>query len=148
MPYLLFLKKRQNLELSFAVNYRLHFMASLFAYWVILQIFLLSTDFFIKINISKNSLRNTIRVSNILDPDQADILLGLIWVQTFCNSYQQINEVGNELTLVMLNIFNVLHSSPIFILLTSSNFQLFACIVNQRGKQYGPWLDQASSEDS
>ena len=28
-------------------------------------------------------------MSNSLDPDQADILSGLIWVQTVCKSYQQ-----------------------------------------------------------
>ena len=37
-----------------------------FASWVILHAFLLSTDFFF----SKNSFRNTISVSNRLDPDQ------------------------------------------------------------------------------
>ena len=33
---------------------------------------------------NKNTLRNTIRVSNSLDPDQARHFVGLIWVQTVC----------------------------------------------------------------
>ena len=38
---------------------------------VIFHVVLLSADFFSKLVFSKNSFRNTIRVSNILDPDQA-----------------------------------------------------------------------------
>ena len=33
-----------------------------------------------------------------LDPDQADILSGLIWVQTICKGYQQTTIVGKKLT--------------------------------------------------
>ena len=55
----------------------------------IIHAFLSSANFF-KINFfSKNSFRNTIRVSNILDPGQARILSGLIWIQTVCKDYQQ-----------------------------------------------------------
>ena len=43
----------------------------LFAYWEILDAFLSSADFFSKSTFSKNSLGNTIRVSNSLDPDLA-----------------------------------------------------------------------------
>ena len=42
-----------------------------FAYWVILHDFLSFADFFFKINISINLFRNTNRVSNSLNPDQA-----------------------------------------------------------------------------
>ena len=47
---------------------------------------------------SKKSFRNTIRVSNSLDPDQArqnmpDISSGLIWVQIVCKGYQQMAKV-------------------------------------------------------
>ena len=42
----------------------------------------------------KNSFRNTIRVSNSLDPDQAGHLVGLIWVQTVSKGYQQTALVG------------------------------------------------------
>ena len=35
-------------------------------------------------------------MSNSLDPDQA-IMLGLIWVQDVCKSYQQMTLVGKEL---------------------------------------------------
>ena len=35
-------------------------------------------------------------VSNSLDPDQAQHLLGLIWVQTVCKGYQQMTLVGEE----------------------------------------------------
>ena len=34
------------------------------------MLLLLSADFFLKLTFSKNSFRNTIRVSNGLDPDQ------------------------------------------------------------------------------
>ena len=49
----------------------------------------------------KKSFGNTIRVSNSLDPDQAQhFLLGLIWVQNclVCKGYQQTTLVGKELT--------------------------------------------------
>ena len=39
---------------------------------------------FFKINILKKILSGIPSVSNSLDPVQADILLGLIWVQTLC----------------------------------------------------------------
>ena len=42
----------------------------LFAYWVIFHAFLSSVDFF-KIIFFINSFRNTIRVSNSIEPDQA-----------------------------------------------------------------------------
>ena len=48
----------------------------LFAYWVILHAFLSSVDFFLKSTFSKKSFRNTIRVSNSLDPDQARHFVG------------------------------------------------------------------------
>ena len=48
----------------------------LFASWVIFQAFLSSADFFQNQFFSKNSFRNTIRVSNSLDPDQARQFVG------------------------------------------------------------------------
>ena len=52
--------------------------------------------FFSKSTFSKISFRNTIRVSNYLEPDQ--VLSGLIWVQTVGNrGYQQTTRVGNEI---------------------------------------------------
>ena len=53
------------------------------AYWVILHAFLSSVDLFSKSFFVK-SFRNTIKVSNSLDPDQARQNVGLIWVQTVC----------------------------------------------------------------
>ena len=63
------------------------------------MLLLLSADFFSKLTFSKNNFRNTIRVSNSLDPDQdrhsvgpdlslfdllrTDILSVLIWVCLF-----------------------------------------------------------------
>ena len=44
---------------------------SLCAYWVILNSYLSSANFFSKSASLKNSFRNTIRMSNSLDPDQA-----------------------------------------------------------------------------
>ena len=43
---------------------------------MLLQAFLSSADFFFKVNFFKKSLRNTIRVSNSLDPDQAEKNVG------------------------------------------------------------------------
>ena len=48
---------------------------------------------FSKSNFSKNSFRNTTRVSNSLDPDQAR---RLICVQTVCKGYQQTTPGGKE----------------------------------------------------
>ena len=53
--------------------------------------------FFFKSTLSKISLRNTIRVSNSLNQDQAGVLSGLIWVQTVCKCYQQTTVIGNAL---------------------------------------------------
>ena len=36
-------------------------------------------------------------MSNSFDPDLADSLSGLIWVQTVCKSYQRTTLLGNEL---------------------------------------------------
>ena len=52
--------------------------------------------FFFRVNFFANSFRNTIRVSNSLDPDQKRS--GLIWVQTVCQSYLQATLAGKELT--------------------------------------------------
>ena len=49
--------------------------------------FFVGSWFFSKSTFSKNSFRNTIWVSNRLDPDPADVLSGLIWVETVCKSY-------------------------------------------------------------
>ena len=48
---------------------------------------------FSKLTFKKNHFRNTIRVSNCLDPDQDRILLVLIWVQTIGKDYQQRTKV-------------------------------------------------------
>ena len=45
--------------------------------------------FFLNSTFLKNYFRNTIRVSNSLDPDQANKIPGLIWVQMVCKGYQQ-----------------------------------------------------------
>ena len=51
-----------------------------------------SADFFQnQLFFSKNYFRNTIRMSNILDPDQ--------WVQSVCKGYQQMTLGGKELYL-------------------------------------------------
>ena len=52
---------------------------------------------FSKSTFSKNSFRNIFRVSNSLDPDQAQSKTsGLVWVQTACKGYQQMTLVGKE----------------------------------------------------
>ena len=80
----------------------------LFAYWVIFVLFCHRLNLF-KINFfQKKSCRNTIRVANSLDPDQARQYVGpdldpnclqnvgLIWIQTVCQSYQQTALVGKD----------------------------------------------------
>ena len=61
-------KKRPNLKLSSAANYRWRFTLTLSAF------------------------RNSIRASNRLDPHQ-----NLIWVQTVCKGYQQMAKIINHL---------------------------------------------------
>ena len=61
-----------------------------------------SADIFFKIRLfvvvvfSKRSLGNISRVSSSLDPDHADVLSGLIWVQIVCKGYQQTTLVSKE----------------------------------------------------
>ena len=52
--------------------------------------FLLSVDFF-KINFFEKSFRNTCIyiLANSFEQDQANIMFGLIWVQTISKGYQQ-----------------------------------------------------------
>ena len=60
-------------------------------------IFLSSPDFF-KINFfTKNSFRNTFRVSNRFDPDQAKHLSDLFWVLSVCKGYKQTTLIGNNM---------------------------------------------------
>ena len=65
------------------------------------MLFLSSADFFSKSFFSKKkkTFRNTIRVSNSLDPDQARRSVHLIWLQTVFKGYQQTTLGGKELTL-------------------------------------------------
>ena len=44
-----------------------------------------------------NFIKKILRVSNGLDPDQAQHFVGLIWVQTVCKGYQQMTLVAKEL---------------------------------------------------
>ena len=50
-------------------------MVQCLSYWAILHAFLLSTDF-LKPTFLKVSFRNTIKLSNSLDPDQAQLTVG------------------------------------------------------------------------
>ena len=64
--------------------------------------------YFLKSAFWKNSFRNTVRMSNSLDPDQAsDDLSGRIWVQTVCLGYQQTTLVDNELIIHFNNLVSV-----------------------------------------
>ena len=83
-----------------------------FACWAILHAILSFMDFFFLINFFKKIFWNTIRVSNSLDPDQAKTL-GLIWVQTICNGYQQKTKVttsGERIKLTYMPEFGKLCS--------------------------------------
>ena len=52
-----------------------------------------STDFFFKIKFLKNSFRNSIRVSNSLDPDQDQQNAGPDLDQTVCKGYKPMSKV-------------------------------------------------------
>ena len=62
---------------------------------------------FLKIKAFVNYFRNSTRMSNSLDHDQARHLSGLIWVQTVCKGYQQTTLVGKVKTRTYLH-FQVL----------------------------------------
>ena len=55
---------------------------------IILHAFLLSVDLFFKLTFSKTPFRNTIRVSNSLDPDQARRFVGPDLDPNCLQSYQ------------------------------------------------------------
>ena len=64
------------------------FFLKFIAYYVVFHAFLSSADFLqnkLFEKKKKNLFRNTIRMSNSLDPDSS----GLIWAQTVCQGYQQ-----------------------------------------------------------
>ena len=65
----------QGLQVSVVQGGAFRLMVSkiIFAYWVIFHAFLSSADFFLIGLVLKNSFRNTMRVSNSLNPDQARI---------------------------------------------------------------------------
>ena len=78
--------------------YRLNYLViknplKLFVYWVILHALLSSADFF-QNKLFPNTECQTVW---ILIRSLTDILLGLIWVQTVCQGYQQKTQVGKEL---------------------------------------------------
>ena len=53
--------------------------------WMILYAFLPAADFLQNEHFRKNYFRNTIGVSNGVCPDQANILSGMVWIQTVCS---------------------------------------------------------------
>ena len=75
--------------------------------------FMLFVIFFSSSIFSKNYFRNTVRVSNILDPDKTQHFVWPYLVPTVCKGYQHTLLVGKEcknfigaiLNLVLLNIF-------------------------------------------
>ena len=69
----------------------------------ILHAFWLSADFFYKINFFEKLFQEYhLSVKNSLDPDQADNLSGLVWVQIVCKD-QQMTLVGKELLFCYLS---------------------------------------------
>ena len=75
------------------------------AYLVIFHAFLSSADFFSKSTFSRNSFRNTIRLSNSLDPDLAGRLIG---PDLGLNCLQRLSADGTRRQRMLsgLNIFN------------------------------------------
>ena len=86
----------------FLVN--LQVVISTFACRVILQK-ILSADFFSKLTFSKYFFRGTIRVSNTWDPDQGDILSGLILVRNICKGYQQTTLAGRVIRTPIVPVY-------------------------------------------
>ena len=66
-----FLRHQKKNDQTGSTKYLTHCVLGNFACF-----FLLSVDFFFKLTFSKKSFRNTIRVSNSLDPDQARGFVG------------------------------------------------------------------------
>ena len=64
-----------------------------FAYFLVISLRCL----IFKINFFEKDFSNTIRVLKSLDPDQASVMLGMIWVQTVCKGYHQTTLEGKEL---------------------------------------------------
>ena len=73
---------------------KMTFPSLLIAGWVIFHAFVVICWLFSKLTFSKNSFRNTIRVSNGLDPDQDRHSVGPDQVQSVCKGYQQITIVA------------------------------------------------------
>ena len=65
-------------------------------------------DYFAKSTFSKNSFRNTVRVSNSLDPD---VVSGLIWAQTVYIGYHKTTLVGKALNDKGINCSAVLYKT-------------------------------------
>ena len=53
-------------------------------------------DFFVELTFAKKSLRNTVRGSNSLDPDQARRFVGPDLGQTVCKGYQQTSKFATS----------------------------------------------------
>ena len=69
----------------------------LFAYWVIIHVFLLSADDFFQNQLFQNLFQEYHQCQTVWIQIRPDILAGLIWVQTACKGYQQMTLVGKEL---------------------------------------------------
>ena len=66
-------EKKNSLVFNYSLAYVIHnilFFILEKVYWVILHVLLSSAVLFLKSTFSKNYFRNTIRLSNSLDPDQ------------------------------------------------------------------------------
>ena len=73
---------------SFKCMYHVCWTFCLLPYWVFFMLFPFVCWFCFKINFSKNSFRNTIRVSNALDPDQAGYF---VWPDLGPNCVQRLS---------------------------------------------------------
>ena len=61
------------------------------------MLFLLSAEFFKKINISKKNLSGIpSECQTVLIQIPPEVLSGLIWVQTICKGYQQMTKVATS----------------------------------------------------
>ena len=86
---------------------------TLYAWYFLVHAFLMSV-FFNNLFKKNPPLRNTLRLSNSLDPDQVNKMSGLIWTNAFCKDNKQrqslfwhIDSLREKLIILLLNSVNL-----------------------------------------
>ena len=126
-------------------------ITDLFAYWVILQAFLLSADFFQNQLFRKNLSGILSECQTVWIQIRPIILSGLIWVQTVCKGYQQMTIVRVTQKKNITELFAywvILHAFCHLLILFKINFlekffQEYYQSVKQFGSRSGPTFCRA-----